>query len=126
MNIINSECGIRKLPGPLLYSCSILAAAMMIGFSESQPQIAPPQSATVPVSQVVQRRVLEYVDLTGRTDAVDTVSIVPRVPATSSRRGKSCSRSIPDHTRLNTQRQWPRLRGLYSAFTGLDQAPPHP
>jgi multidrug efflux system membrane fusion protein len=33
----------------------------------------------VPVSQPVRREVTDYVDLTGRTDAVHTVSIVPRV-----------------------------------------------
>jgi multidrug efflux system membrane fusion protein len=33
----------------------------------------------VPVSQPVQRSVTDYVEFTGRTDAVNTVNIVPRV-----------------------------------------------
>jgi len=33
----------------------------------------------VPISQPVQRQVIDYVDFTGRTDAVNTANIVPRV-----------------------------------------------
>src|SRR5262249_36116870 len=43
------------------------------------PQVAPPQPPTVPVSQPVRRQVTDYVDFTGRTDAVNTVNVVPRV-----------------------------------------------
>jgi multidrug efflux system membrane fusion protein len=58
----------------LLGSCLILA-----GCSGSRPQVAPPQPPTVPVSQPVERQVLDYVDFIGRTDAINTVNIVPRV-----------------------------------------------
>jgi membrane fusion protein, multidrug efflux system len=52
---------------------------ILAGCSGSPPQVAPPQPATVPVSQSVQRQVQDFVDFTGRTDAVNTVNIVPRV-----------------------------------------------
>jgi multidrug efflux system membrane fusion protein len=51
----------------------------MMGCSHGPPQVAPPQAPVVPFSQPVQRAVTDYVDFTGRTDAVNTVSIVPRV-----------------------------------------------
>jgi multidrug efflux system membrane fusion protein len=51
----------------------------MMGCSHNAPQVAPPQAPVVPVSQPVQREVTDYVDFTGRTDAVNTVNIVPRV-----------------------------------------------
>ncbi len=62
----------------LLGFCLILAGAM-IGCSEGQPEVAPPQPPVVPVSQAVERPVTDFVDFTGRTDAVNTVNIVPRV-----------------------------------------------
>ncbi len=43
------------------------------------PQVAPPQSQVVPVSQPIGREVTDYVDFTGRTDAVEAVDIRPRV-----------------------------------------------
>jgi len=51
----------------------------MMGCSHGPPQVAPPQAPVVPVSQPVLREVTDYVDFTGRTDAINTVSIVPRV-----------------------------------------------
>jgi multidrug efflux system membrane fusion protein len=51
----------------------------MIGCSHGPPQVASPQAPVVPVSQPIQREVTDYVDFTGRTDAVNTVNIVPRV-----------------------------------------------
>ncbi len=62
----------------LVHLCLILAVTML-GCSESQPQVAPAQPPVVPVSQPLQRQVIDYVDFTGRTDAVNTVNIVPRV-----------------------------------------------
>ena len=43
------------------------------------PQIAPPETLVVPTSQPVKREVTDYVDFTGRTDAVESVDIRPRV-----------------------------------------------
>jgi multidrug efflux system membrane fusion protein len=62
----------------LLLFCLILAAALS-GCSEGSSEVAPPQAPAVPVSQLIQREVTDYVDFTGRTDAIDTVNIVPRV-----------------------------------------------
>jgi len=58
--------------------CLVVAGALL-GCSDGAPQVAPPQAPVVPVSQPVQRQVTDYVDFTGRTDAVNTVNIVPRV-----------------------------------------------
>jgi multidrug efflux system membrane fusion protein len=49
------------------------------GCGQSPPEVAPPQAPVVPVSQPVQRTVTDFVDFTGRTDAVNTVNIVARV-----------------------------------------------
>jgi membrane fusion protein, multidrug efflux system len=46
--------------------------------AESAP-LAPPQSPAVPVSKPVQQQVTDYVDLTGRTDAVEAVNVIARV-----------------------------------------------
>ena len=63
----------------LLGFCLTLVGLAMLGCSNGSPQIAPPQALVVPVSQPIQREVTDYVDFTGRTDAVNTVNIVPRV-----------------------------------------------
>ena len=57
----------------------VVGAATVLGCSKGPPQVAPPQAPVVPVSQPVQREVTEFVDFTGRTDAINTVNIVPRV-----------------------------------------------
>lgn len=56
-----------------------IGIAVVLGCSKGPPQVAPLQAPVVPVSQPVQREVTEYIDFTGRTDAVNTVNIVPRV-----------------------------------------------
>jgi multidrug efflux system membrane fusion protein len=61
-----------------LFFCVILPAALS-GCSDGPSEVAPPQAPVVPISQIVQREVTDYVDFTGRTDAIDTVNIVPRV-----------------------------------------------
>ena len=50
-----------------------------MGCSHGPTPIPPPQMPVVPVSQPVRREVTDFVEFTGRTDAVNTVSIVPRV-----------------------------------------------
>jgi multidrug efflux system membrane fusion protein len=42
-------------------------------------QVSPPETPAVPVSKPVQRTVTDYVDFTGRTNAVDSVDIRARV-----------------------------------------------
>src|SRR5437588_3512238 len=62
-----------------LLGFAITLAGAFAGCAEDEPEVAPPQGPVVPVSQPVQRQVTDYVDFTGRTDAVNTVNIVPRV-----------------------------------------------
>jgi multidrug efflux system membrane fusion protein len=57
----------------------LVSLALLTGCAQRLPQIAAPESPTVPVSQPIQREVTEYVDFTGRTDAVQAVDIRPRV-----------------------------------------------
>src|SRR3984957_7711189 len=54
-------------------------AVTMAGCEQSPPEVASLQAPVVPVSQPLQRQVTDYVDFTGRTDAINTVNIVPRV-----------------------------------------------
>jgi multidrug efflux system membrane fusion protein len=49
------------------------------GCGEAPAQLAPPQPPAVPVSKPVQQEVTDYVDFTGRTDAVQAVNVVARV-----------------------------------------------
>lgn len=49
------------------------------GCSRGRPQVAPAEPPTVPVSPPVRRDVTDYVDFTGRTDAVEAVDVRPRV-----------------------------------------------
>ena len=42
-------------------------------------KVAPPQAPVVPCSLPISREVTDYVDFTGRTDAVESVDIRPRV-----------------------------------------------
>src|SRR5262245_34239389 len=62
----------------LLYSGLILAGALA-GCTHPQPQVAPAEPPVVPVSQPVEREVTDYVDFTGRTQAVDSVDVRARV-----------------------------------------------
>jgi membrane fusion protein, multidrug efflux system len=51
----------------------------LLGCSQGPPHAAPSEPPAVPVSQPVSRVVTDYVDFTGRTDAVQAVDIRPRV-----------------------------------------------
>jgi membrane fusion protein, multidrug efflux system len=62
-----------------LLGLGITLAGAIIGCGDDAPDVAPPQPPVVPVSQSVQRSVTDYVDFTGRTDAINAVTIVPRV-----------------------------------------------
>ncbi len=56
-----------------------LAVALAAGCTHGPPQVAPPEPPAVPVSRPVEREVTDYVDFTGRTDAVEAVDVRPRV-----------------------------------------------
>jgi RND family efflux transporter MFP subunit len=49
------------------------------GCQQPAPQVAPPEPPAVPISKPVQREVTDYVDFTGRTDAVQAVDVRARV-----------------------------------------------
>jgi multidrug efflux system membrane fusion protein len=61
---------------PVLF---LLLIGMAAGCGSRTPEVAPPQAPVVPCSQPVKREVTDYVDFTGRTDAVESVDIRPRV-----------------------------------------------
>jgi multidrug efflux system membrane fusion protein len=62
----------------LAYSCA-LAGALVAGCEQSQPQVTSSEPPAVPVSKPVEREVTEFVDFTGRTDAVQAVDVRARV-----------------------------------------------
>jgi multidrug efflux system membrane fusion protein len=68
---------------PLLRPKSLLLAALALilaaGCQQSKPQVAPPEAPALPVSHPVERDVIDYVEFTGRADAVHSVNIIPRV-----------------------------------------------
>src|SRR4051812_39272422 len=60
--------------------CALLfCAALVAGCQKGPAQVAPAEPPVVPVSHPVAREVTDYVDFTGRTDAVEAVNVVPRV-----------------------------------------------
>jgi multidrug efflux system membrane fusion protein len=58
---------------------AIAVVAIAAGCGRRLPQAAPHEAPSLPVSKPVQREVTDYVDFTGRTDAVKAVDIRPRV-----------------------------------------------
>ena len=61
----------------LACGCSGLLLCV-VGCGHRAPQVAPPEPPPVPVSQPVAREVTDYVDFTGRTQAVKSVNVVAR------------------------------------------------
>jgi multidrug efflux system membrane fusion protein len=49
------------------------------GCQANKPKVAPAEAPAVPVSHPLQREVTDFVDFTGRTEAVHSVDIRPRV-----------------------------------------------
>jgi multidrug efflux system membrane fusion protein len=68
----------RRQPLLLAVSCLLLAAAAGCQ-GESKSKVASSEAPAVPISRAVEREVTDYVDFTGRTDAVHAVDIRPRV-----------------------------------------------
>ena len=60
-------------------ACGLAWAAAMVGCQPATSQVAPSEPPAIPVSHPIERDITDYVDYTGRTDAVNSVSIVPRV-----------------------------------------------
>src|SRR5215471_10724123 len=68
----------------MVRSCTILLLAVFWliangGCQRPASQVAPAEPPVLPVSKPIQRAVTDYVDFTGRTDAVEAVDIRPRV-----------------------------------------------
>jgi multidrug efflux system membrane fusion protein len=61
----------------VLFGASVLA--LIGGCGEAPAQLAPPQPPAVPVSKPVRQEVTDYVDFTGRTDAIQAVNVIARV-----------------------------------------------
>src|SRR2546423_367773 len=59
--------------------CVSCCVCLLAGCSPGQRQVAPPEPTIVPVSVPVERKVTDYVDFTGRTNAIESVNIIPRV-----------------------------------------------
>src|SRR4051795_7989877 len=59
------------------FACLVLT--LVAGCTNRPAQVAPPEPPAVPVSRPVEREVTDYVDFTGRTDAVEAVDVRPRV-----------------------------------------------
>jgi multidrug efflux system membrane fusion protein len=67
----------------VIRKCLLLLTALGLaagtGCQRAPSQVAPAEPPVLPVSKPVQREVTDYVDFTGRTDAVEAVDIRPRV-----------------------------------------------
>jgi multidrug efflux system membrane fusion protein len=63
----------------LAWLCGPVLAAVLAGCHRAGPQAAPAEPPVIPVAQPIQRKVTDFVDFTGRTDAVQAVDIRPRV-----------------------------------------------
>jgi membrane fusion protein, multidrug efflux system len=57
----------------------LVGLGALAGCGPGPPEVAPPEPPVVPVSQPVEREVTDFVDFTGRTDAVEAVDVRPRV-----------------------------------------------
>jgi multidrug efflux system membrane fusion protein len=67
------------LPRPKSVLLAALGLLVAAGCQQGKPQVAPPEAPALPVSHPVEREVIDYVEFTGRADAVHSVNIIPRV-----------------------------------------------
>ncbi len=58
---------------------ALLLGLALSGCARSPNHVAPPETPVVPISHPVQRQVTDFVDFTGRTDAVQAVDVRARV-----------------------------------------------
>ncbi len=69
----------RRTASQALCGLCLLAAALLSGCGQTAPPQSAPSPTVVPVSRPVERTVTDYVDFTGRTDAVEAVGVRARV-----------------------------------------------
>lgn len=62
-----------------VFAGAFLLSGLLSGCESKPPKIAPPTLPGIPVSKPLQRKVTDYVDFTGRTEAVEAVDIRARV-----------------------------------------------
>ena len=60
-------------------ACLFLGLAGFGGCAKKQAEVAPSTPPAIPVSNPVTREITDYIDFTGRTEAKNSVNIVPRV-----------------------------------------------
>src|SRR5215475_1151494 len=66
----------------LIYFCgyiNLAIAALLTGCAQQPRQTAAPEPTVIPISQPVSREVTNFVEFTGRVNAVNTVNVIPRV-----------------------------------------------
>src|SRR4051794_23563462 len=66
-------------PRPLLLILTPRLLLAAVGCEATRAAVAPPEPPAVPISPPVGREVTDYVEFTGRTEAVHSVDIRPRV-----------------------------------------------
>src|SRR5207248_2746319 len=66
-------------PLPFVALALTILSLSLAGCRKTAPQVAPAETPAVPAANPVEREVTDYADFTGRTDAVHSVNIVPRV-----------------------------------------------
>jgi multidrug efflux system membrane fusion protein len=62
-----------------LIVCLLATTGGLVGCTRAPAKVAAPEPVTIPVSLPVEREVTDFVDFTGRTNAVESVDIRPRV-----------------------------------------------
>jgi multidrug efflux system membrane fusion protein len=64
---------------PAWHAIFVLGLGVLGGCRPSQATVAPAQAPAIPVSSPVSQEVTDFMEFTGRTEAVHSVNIVPRV-----------------------------------------------
>src|SRR4051794_40675794 len=58
---------------------SSVSVILLFGCNTKVREVAPPEPTIAPVCKPLQGEVTDYVEFTGRTNAVESVNIIPRV-----------------------------------------------
>ncbi len=76
---MSHSCVLPLKIGRLCCGLILMLVLLVAGCQQGPPQVAPSDVPVIPVSKPVSRMVTDYVDFTGRTDAVEAVDIRARV-----------------------------------------------